>query len=57
LRLLSYERDGEERAAVLIDDIAYDIANCCAFFSLESVPSTLLELLALGKQQNLEDLG
>jgi len=56
LRLLSYERDGEERAAILIDDIAYDVANCSAFFSLDPVPSTLLELLSGGKQQNLEDL-
>jgi acylpyruvate hydrolase len=56
LRLLSYERDGKERAAILIDDIAYDIANCCVFFGLDPVPSTLLELLAGEKQQNLQDL-
>ena len=56
MRLLSYERDGKERAAILIDDRAYDVANCSAFFSLDPVPSTLLELLSGGKQQNLEDL-
>ncbi len=56
MRLLSYERDGEERAAVLIDDIAYDVANCCAFFRLEPVPPTLLELLTQQKQQGLKDL-
>ncbi len=56
MRLLSYERDGEERAAILIGDIAYDAANCCAFFSLDPVPSTLLELLSRGKQQSLADL-
>lgn len=56
MKLLSYERDGEERAAILIDDVAYDVANCCSFFSLDPVPSTALELLARGKQQNLRDL-
>jgi acylpyruvate hydrolase len=56
LRLLSYERDGAERAAILIDDMAYDAANCCAFFGLDPLPTTMLALLAGGRQRDLEDL-
>jgi 2-keto-4-pentenoate hydratase/2-oxohepta-3-ene-1,7-dioic acid hydratase in catechol pathway len=56
LRLLSYERDGMERAAVLVDNVVYDIANCCAFFKIEPIPSGILELLEGRMQPNLEDL-
>ncbi len=56
MRLLSFERDGAERAAILIGEAAYDVANCCAFFKIEALPSTVPGLLAGGKDREMKDL-
>jgi 2,4-diketo-3-deoxy-L-fuconate hydrolase len=45
LRVLTYAREAEPRAAILIDETVYDVEGCASYLMGDKIPSDLLTIL------------
>jgi hypothetical protein len=45
MRLATFNRGGEERAGLVIEDTIYDIEACCSFLGLPALPPCMLAIL------------
>ncbi|MFH1314161.1 MAG: fumarylacetoacetate hydrolase family protein [Candidatus Eisenbacteria bacterium] len=56
MRLISYTRDTDERAGILIDQNVYDVESCSSYLGMEEMPTRLLCLLSAGRTPALHEL-
>lgn len=56
MKILSYKREGSERAGLLIDQTIYDIQVCSTYFNMPPIPSDLFEIIRLGLLDRLRQL-
>jgi acylpyruvate hydrolase len=56
LKVISYTRETDERAGILIDRNVYDVESCSRFFGMEEMPTRLLCLMSAGRIPALHEL-
>jgi 2-keto-4-pentenoate hydratase/2-oxohepta-3-ene-1,7-dioic acid hydratase in catechol pathway len=56
VRVLTFTRDSDQRAGLLIGSAVYDIETCASFFGMPRLPSTVLALLESGAGGLVADL-
>lgn len=56
MKILSYMRDGQERAGLLIDQTIYDVDACASHFGMQSLPSDLFQIIKAGLIDSLRQV-